>query len=131
MLACHRWKDRTQVRIWKKKNTCYHPPLMCLCALEMLGKDKIFERLFSPRIQIKIKDGQVVQLPHKITENLLFIRVQVASVLCGDIAMKPSLPTALGNFNISKIFFNDKFCYIISGRKTRWNNTLKPSSHVI
>ena len=61
----------------------------------------------------------------------MFTGVRLALVLCGDIAMKPSLPASLGNFNISKLYFKDKFCYVLSGRKIRWNYTLRPSFHII
>ena len=61
----------------------------------------------------------------------MFTGVQVTSVLCGDIAMKPSLPASLGNFNISKMYFNDKFFYVLSGRHFRRNYTLRPSFHII
>ena len=66
-----------------------------------------------------MKDGQIVQLPDEVTENLMFTGVRLALVLCGDIAMKISLPALLGNLNISKMYFNDKFCYVLSGRKIR------------
>ena len=130
ILAYHCWRDRARVRTGKK-NTYYHPPLMCICALGMLEKDKQYERSFSPTLQIKIKDGQIVQLPDEVMENLMLTGVRLTSVLCGDIAMKPSLPTSLGNFNISKMFFNGKFCYILSGRKIRWNYLLNPLFHII
>ena len=41
----------------------------------------------------------------------------VASVLCADMTGEPNLPKNMGQYNISKLYWEEKFVYILSGRE--------------
>ena len=45
--------------------------------------------------------------------------------------MWPYLPKKLGNFRISRIYFNNRFCYVLHRRKIRWESKVSPSHHII
>ena len=53
------------------------------------------------------------------------------SIMCADIAIKPKLVRSLSEYSITKIWFNNKYCYVMTGRHVSWSNTINPQCHII
>ena len=89
------------------------------------------DRPFSPEFKLDRTKNKFIQVSPECEELLINTGLKIASVLCSDISGAPSLPKVFGNFTVSKIHFNKYFCYILHGRKIRWENSLQPLHHVI
>ena len=117
---------------WKHTNKlCVHPHIFCRCAILFLKQQNQCDRPFPPDSVLDRIDNKFLQVSDKSEELLTNTGLKIASILCADISARPSLPKILGNFTISKIFFNSYWCYVLHSHQIRQGPALKPSHHVI
>ena len=127
-----KWRDIVKIKKWKLTNKpCCHLIIFCECAITFLKQHTQCDRPFLPHFPIERQNDRFVQTSPQSETLLINTGLLIATVLCADIAIKLSLPKALGNFTISKVFFNSYWGYILHGRKLRWGPTLQPSAHII
>ena len=121
MFIGQKWRDIIGIKKWKQTNKlCVHPHIFCRCAILFLNQQNKCDRPFPPDFVLNRVDNKFLQVSDKSEELLTNTGLKIASILCADISVRPSLPKILGNFTISKIFFNSYWCYVLHGRKIRW-----------
>ena len=115
-LIGQKWHDIVTIKKWKQSNNiCFHPHIFCKCAMLFLKQDRQTYRPFSPEFQLDRMNNKFIQVSPECEQLLINTGLKIASVLCSDISGAPSLPKVFGNFTVSKMFFNNYFCYILHG----------------
>ena len=142
----HRWLDKARARIHKQKlkgkKKCNCRTKLCKCVEHLFldpARNRPFPLDYWPEIvsitipkknkwvQVKVFKQASDEQQNRVT----IIGTLVATVICADTTMTPSLPKQLNNFHVTKVHWNDMFYYCMTGRKIRWTGYMQPSHHVI
>ena len=84
------------------RETCFHSNIFCRCSIEYLQKMKKYDRPFAYDFKVSRNKGQIVQVSPNQEYLLVYVGLKISSVLCGDIAIAPSLPREFRHFAITK-----------------------------
>ena len=59
---------------------------------------------------------EFLQVGDHMQEKITNVGVLVSAVIAADIAIRPSLPKEFDQFNVSKQYWQNQYCYIMEGR---------------